>query len=100
MKRAAATVRHISISEARGRLDQLVRRVHSPKRYLMLEKDGVPVAGLMNAEELEDYLELQDPELRKQIARSYADYEQGKVRDAREFLAELRAEPGKRAKRS
>lgn len=100
MKRATATVHHIPVSEARKRLDQLLRRVHSPKQYFMIEEDGVAVAGLMNANELEDDLELQDPKLKKQIERSYQDYKQGRARDVGDFLAELRAETGKRAKRS
>jgi PHD/YefM family antitoxin component YafN of YafNO toxin-antitoxin module len=44
----------------------------------------------MNVDELEDYLELRDPGLRKQIRRSQEQYRRGKKRDAGVFLAELR----------
>jgi hypothetical protein len=64
--------------------------------YFILEKGGIPVAGIMNADEMEDYLELRDPGLKKQIRRSQEQYRHGKARDATSFLAELRrtgAEP-------
>ena len=83
---------HIPITKARVNLGQVVRRVHLNKEYFILEKDGIPVAGLMGAEELEDYLELQDPKVRANIRKSYQEYRAGKGRPFQEFLAELRAE--------
>jgi hypothetical protein len=57
----------------------------------------------MGADELEDYLELQDPAIRRQIAESNADIAAGRVRPASEFLAELKrmkaAKPRRHAKR-
>ena len=40
------------------------------REYFILEKGGIPVAGIMNADEMEDYLDLRDPGLKKQIRRS------------------------------
>ncbi len=56
----------------------------------------------MDADDLEDYLELQDPQVKKQIAASRKDYEAGRVRDAWQVLAQLKGEkksakPRKRA---
>jgi hypothetical protein len=45
----------------------------------------------MPIDEFEDYLELQDPTVRKQIRKSNAEYLAGKSRPAEDFLAELRA---------
>jgi hypothetical protein len=83
-------VHRIPITRARINLGQVVRRAHLYKEYFVFEKDGIPVAGLMNVDEMEDYLELQDPGLKKQIRRSFREYRRGKARDANEFLAELR----------
>ena len=100
MKTTPTAVRRIPLTKARINLGQIVRRAHVDKEYFILEKDGIPVAGLMDADEFEDYLELRDPKVRAQIAASRRDYLRGRVRDADEFLAELRTELKKRAKRA
>ncbi len=83
-------VHRIPLTRARINLGQVVRRVHVNREYFILEKDGIPVAGLMNVDDLEDYLELQEPGLKNQIKRSQREYRRGKARDAGKFLAELR----------
>lgn len=93
-------VHRLALTKARINLGQVVRRVHLNKEYVILEKDGIPVAGMMNAEELEDYLELQDPGIKKQIAEGYAAYRRGETREAREFLDELKSELSKKKKRN
>ena len=85
-----SVVHRVAITRARINLGQVVRRVHMNREYFILEKGGIPVAGIMNADEMEDYLDLRDPRLKKQIRRSQEQYRQGKTRDATSFLAELR----------
>ena len=85
-----SVVHRIPITRARINLGQVVRRAHVNREYFILEKDGIPVAGIMNADDFEDYLDLQNPGLRKQIQKSHAEYRRGKARDAGKFLAELR----------
>jgi hypothetical protein len=68
----------------------MVRRAHVNREYFILEKDGIPVAGLMHVEDLEDYLEQQDSGLKEQIRRSHQEYRRGKAREGGKFLAELR----------
>ena len=92
-------VQHIPITQARINLGALVKRVHLNKEYFILEKDGIPVAGIMDIVEFEDYLELQDPKVRKHIQKSKAEYLTGKSRPAAEFLEELRQAAGKKRKR-
>ncbi|MBI3961132.1 MAG: type II toxin-antitoxin system Phd/YefM family antitoxin [Deinococcus sp.] len=92
-------VHRIPITQARINLGQIVRRAHLNKEYFILEKDGIPIAGIMDVDELEDYLELQDPKLKKQIEEGYKAYQRGEVRDARELLAELRGELSSKPKR-
>jgi hypothetical protein len=53
----------------------------------------------MGADELEDYLELQDPKVREHIRKSREEFVAGKGRPMNEFLLERAAkkkEPGKR----
>jgi PHD/YefM family antitoxin component YafN of YafNO toxin-antitoxin module len=85
-----SVVHRIPITKARINLGQVVRRVHVHREYFILEKDGIPVAGIMSADELEDHLDLNNPGLKKQIQKSSRDYKRGKVRDVRDFLAELK----------
>jgi antitoxin (DNA-binding transcriptional repressor) of toxin-antitoxin stability system len=92
-------VNHIPITEARINLGAVVKRAHLKGEYFIFEKDGIPVAGLMGADELEDYLELRDPDVIKQIAESKQDIAAGRVIDGREFLAELKRERALKPKR-
>jgi antitoxin (DNA-binding transcriptional repressor) of toxin-antitoxin stability system len=82
-------VYRIPITKARTNLGQVVRRVHINKEYFILEKDGIPVAGLMGADELEDYLELQDPKVREHIRKSHQDFLAGKSLPAEMLQSEL-----------
>jgi hypothetical protein len=92
------TVHRMPITKARINLGQVARRAHVNREYFILEKDGIPIAGVLSAEELEDYLELQEPGLKAQIRESNAEYRRGKGRPAGQFLAELRRTAGKSRK--
>ncbi len=50
-------VTKLSASEAKTRFGALIRRVLRGKEYVIVEKDGIPVLGIMSAEELKNYLE-------------------------------------------
>lgn len=52
----------------------------------------MPVAGIMDIDEFEDYLELNDPKVRREIEKSNEDIGAGRTLPAREMLAELRGE--------
>ncbi|MGA7219611.1 MAG: type II toxin-antitoxin system Phd/YefM family antitoxin [Candidatus Sulfotelmatobacter sp.] len=93
-----AVVHRIPLTKARINLGQVVRRVHVNREYFILEKDGIPVVGLMHVDDLEDYLELQDSELSAHIAKSNAEYREGKARDVSELLAELKTSAKKKTK--
>jgi len=92
-------VQRLPLTQARINLGAVVKRVHLNKEYVILEKDGIPVAGLMDIDEFEDYLELQDPKVREHIRKSQQEHLAGKSRPAREFLAELRREAERKARR-
>jgi hypothetical protein len=84
------------LTKARINLGQMARRAHLNREYFILEKDGIPVAGILSADELEDYLEIQEPGLKAQIRKSSQEYRSGKSRSAGKFLAE----PGRTRKPS
>jgi hypothetical protein len=92
------TIHRMAITKARINLGQVARRAHINREYFILEKDGIPVAGILSAEELEDYLELQEPGLKAQIRKSSEEYHRGKGRDATRFLEELRRTASKNKK--
>ena len=92
-------VHRLPLTKARVNLGQVVRRAHINREFFILEKDGIPVVGLMHVDDLEDYLEMQNPSVKEQIKTSTEDYRRGAARSAREFVAELRASSGRRKKR-
>lgn len=100
MARAVSViVERLPLTKARINLGALVRRVHLHKEYVILEKDGIPIAGIMDIDEFEDYLEVHDPTVRDHIRKSRDEYRAGKSRPAHAFLAELRGERPRRSKR-
>ena len=96
---AKPVVHNIPITEARRNLGALVRRLHKKGEYFVLEKDGIPVAALMDPDELDDYLDMQDPEIRKSIEESDKDARAGRTIDAHKLLAEIRREQVKTGRR-
>lgn len=84
-------VNRIPITKARINLGQLAKRAHLRGEYFILEKDGIPVIGIIDADELEDYLELQDPGVKASIAAVRNEYAAGKGHPVVTLLDELRA---------
>ena len=93
-----SVVHRIPLTKARINLGQVVRRVHVNREYFILEKDGIPVAGVMNVDDFEDYLEQQDESLKEQIRRGYQDYRDGKARAVSDIL-EGQPRPAKKRKK-
>jgi PHD/YefM family antitoxin component YafN of YafNO toxin-antitoxin module len=89
IKSKETTIHRLPLTKARVNLGQVVRRAHVNKEYFILEKDGIPVVGILDAEELEDYLELRNPDVREHIRRSHAEFLAGKSRPAEDLLTEL-----------
>jgi hypothetical protein len=85
-----STINRLPITKARINLGQIAKRAHNGNEYFILEKDGIPVIGIMSADELEDYLELRDPTVKVSIAASGKDHSAGKTRPASMLLAELK----------
>ena len=84
----------IAITKARINLGAIVRRVRLKKERFVLEKDGYPVAALIDIDEYEDYLDSQDEVLKKQIRASRAEFDAGKGRPFDDFLARMKKKYG------
>jgi PHD/YefM family antitoxin component YafN of YafNO toxin-antitoxin module len=84
----------IPITKARVNLGALVTRVHLNKEYIILEKDGVPIAGIIDIDEFEDYLEIQDTKVRAVIAKGRQEYLASQSRPAEDLLHELQDRQG------
>ena len=54
----------------------------------------IPIAAFMDAEEFEDYLELQDPEVKRHVAASTKEYREGKSFPAEDLIAESEEKGG------
>ena len=80
-------VHRLPITKARINLGAVAKRAHLSGEYFILEKGGIPIAGIMSADELEDYLELQDPKVQRAIADSNADIKAGRTKPAASLLA-------------
>jgi hypothetical protein len=86
-----SVINRLPITKARINLGQIARRAHNDNEYFILEKDGIPVIGIMAADELEDYLELRDPKAKTAISASRKDLASARTRPAKELLDELKA---------
>jgi len=84
------TIKRLPITKARINLGQIARRAHNNNEYFILEKGGIPVIGILSADELEDYLELRNPRVKASIAASRKDRSAGKTRPAGALLTELK----------
>jgi hypothetical protein len=98
-KSSTPTLSRMPITKARINLGQLAKRAHLNNEYFILEKDGIPVIGIMDADEMEDHLELRDPKVRAQIRQGTKDVRAGRTRPAEELLHELVASAAKAARR-
>jgi prevent-host-death family protein len=98
--RGDPVIKHLAVTKARTRLGAVIERVRVGKEYVVLEKAGKPVAALVDIEEFEDLLELRDPEVQRIIEGGGEDELAGRVRPARELLAELRAEEEEKKRES
>lgn len=84
-------VTRIPATRAKTNFEEIIRRVHGSKEYIIVERDGTPVLGILDADELEDYLDLRDEPLKAQIKQGYREYKAGKAQPVEKVLSEVRA---------
>src|SRR2546428_14108114 len=90
-------VHRMPLTKARINLGQVVRRVHVNREYFILEKDGIPVAGIMSVVEMEDYLGVFDRGGKKEKGKSSNEFRAGQERKVREVLGDHR--PGSKGRK-
>jgi antitoxin (DNA-binding transcriptional repressor) of toxin-antitoxin stability system len=98
-KTSSPMITTIPITKARTNLSALVKRVHLNKEYFILEKNGIPIASIIDIDEFEDYLELQDPKVRAMIAKGRQEYLAGKSWPAEDLMRELQDRKGGKVRR-
>lgn len=74
---------HIPITKARVNLGSFIKRVRINKETFILEKDGFPVAGLIDVDLLEDLLELQSKLANEQLNQSKLEADSGELKEAK-----------------
>lgn len=79
----------ISVQEATRELPNIVEKLHSGN-FVILQKNGRLVAGILNANDMEDFLELQNLSLKRQIKDGYREFKKNKTVSGRLFLQSLR----------
>ena len=82
-------IRHVPLTEARATLGAIVNDVNRKSEYVVIERGGLPVAVIMDFDELEDYLELRDPSVRERIAEASREYHEGKSFPAEDLIPRL-----------
>ncbi len=94
------TIRSVQISKAKISLNSLVKRVHRDHEYLILKDNGTPLVAVMDIDEFEDYLELNDPKVQRDIEQSTKEFREGKGRPVSELLEKLEQDERKVRKSS
>lgn len=82
-------ITRIPITKARVNLGSIIKRVHLNNERFIIEKDGYPVAMISDIDEFEDFLELNDHKMKKQIREGFKEFKTGKTEPAKKLLAEL-----------
>ncbi len=81
-------IKTISIKEAKKDLPNIIEKLQSGN-YVILQKNGQLVAGLLDADNMEDFLELQNSTLKNQIKKGYQEFKKSKTVAGRVFLQSL-----------
>jgi hypothetical protein len=84
-------VHFIPITKARINLGSLAKRAYLKGEYFILEKDGIPVAGLISVDELENYLQFRDPALLKTVRLGGKNTRANRFANAYRLLEESKA---------
>ena len=83
-------ITRMPITKARINLGSIIKKVRLNKEYYVLEKDGYPVAGIMDIDEFEDYLDARNENLNKQIAESFAEIKAGRTKPINKLIGEMK----------
>ncbi|MDO8575630.1 MAG: type II toxin-antitoxin system prevent-host-death family antitoxin [bacterium] len=83
-------IKSIAITKARINLGSLVKKVRLENHNYILEKDGFPVAVLIDIDSFEDMIELSNSKIQKNIKKSAENHKKGKTLSAFKVLENLK----------
>jgi prevent-host-death family protein len=69
----------LPISQVRGKLPQLIRKISHMGKHLIITRNGKPEAVMMSPEDLETLEIKADPELLRSILRAEEDIQKGRL---------------------
>lgn len=82
-------LRSLPVTKARTNLGSVVRQAYLQKKSFVLEKSGIPVAGILGIEDFEDWLEVSDPSLKNEIQKGHREYKKGKTKPIAALLKSI-----------
>lgn len=82
-------VKTLSLEKAKTELPSIVEKLQSGD-FVVIQKNGRPVAGIVDVNDMEDFVELQNPLIKKQIAKGHTEFKAGKTMSASLFLKSLK----------
>lgn len=82
-------VKTLSLEKAKKELPDIVEKLQSGD-FVVVQKNGRPVAGIVDVDDMENFLELQNSVMKRQIAKGYREFKARKTVSARSFLQLLR----------
>lgn len=92
------TTQSMKISDVRGQLNKLVNQVYRKETRVAVEKSGIPVAGIVSAEDLERLAKLDEERAERfrildEMRAAFKDVPPAEIeREAERAVAEVRAE--------
>ena len=82
-------IHSMPITKARINLGGVVRQAYIQKKSFLLEKGGIPVAGILGIDDFENWLEWSNPKLKQNIQKGYKDYKKKKTKPLDSLLKYL-----------
>lgn len=79
----------LSINDVTKTLPDIIESLQSGN-YIIVEKNGKPVAGIIDVDDMEDFIELQSHSLKAQVRKGYKELKAGRTVPARPFLQSLK----------
>ncbi len=82
-------IHSLPITKARINLGGVVRQAYIQKKSFLLEKGGIPVAGILGIDDFEDWLDLSNPQLKQDIQKGYKEHKKKKSKSLDSLLKHL-----------
>ena len=88
---AKSTVTTLPATEVRQHFGEMLRRVHTGREQLVVEKDGLPIAAIMSHAEFEEYRRMKALDSLERLGRAVGQDLEAKGMSEEQALADLEA---------